>query len=216
MNKLIIFDLDGTLTDSGPGIKKSIIYAYERMGKPIPAEKELESFIGPPLNIQFPIVSGFNEEETERGVHYFRERYNVTGVFENSVYPGIIEMLENLKKEGCTLAVATSKPHQTAEVVLEHFDLLKYFDHMKGADPNTPHADKTEFINDAIDKTGFSDNKENVYMVGDRKYDAAGAKSCGVSFLGAGWGYAAEGELEEFENEGIAKTPDELFELIVR
>jgi phosphoglycolate phosphatase len=215
MNKgLIIFDLDGTLTDSCPGILKSIEYAVTRSGRPVPDEAVLKSFIGPPLLGHFQSALGMSEEEAEKAVVFFRERYNKTGIFENSVFDGVEELVGRLKKDGYAVSVATSKPVSAAKVVLEYFDIEKYFENWQGSTGDKGRSDKMDIIERVIDENGFSKEKEKVFLVGDRKYDAMGAVACNIGFFGAGWGYAPEGELEGYPNLGIASTPKELYKMI--
>ena len=112
MYRAILFDLDGTLTQSGEGITKSVQYALEKLGKPEPDLKKLEVFVGPPLLQQFMKYAGLDEETAVKAVEYYRERYTDVGIFENRPYPGVEEMLEGLKRKGYILAVASSKPER--------------------------------------------------------------------------------------------------------
>ena len=120
--QIALFDLDGTITDSGPGIVNSIRYALEKHGMPVPEEKVLRTFIGPPLKEQFQAVCGLNEEEGARMVEAYREYYTDRGIFENSVYSGVTEMLERLKESGVRILMATAKPEKFARRIAEHFD----------------------------------------------------------------------------------------------
>ena len=155
----ILFDLDGTLTASGEGITKSVQYALEKMGKPELGEdlKKLEVFVGPPLLEQFMVYAGFCEEEAKEAVRYYRERYNVTGIFENKPYPGIEELLGALKKQGLILAVASSKPDPMVKIVLEHFHLDTYFDVIRGSDISRPKMTKAEVILQVLREMGYGD-----------------------------------------------------------
>ena len=211
---LIIFDLDGTLTKSGPGVMKDISYMCEKMGIEIPSEDVLKSFIGPPLMTHIMDVFGMDKEQAEKGVKIFRERYEADGIFDNSVYDGIIELLEKLQADGYTISIATSKPEPMAKMVTEHFGLDRFFGFWKGASSDNSRSDKSDIIECVINGCGFADCKEKAVMVGDRKYDAMGAKLCGIGFMGAGWGYAPKGELEEYSPIGIASSPMELYEII--
>ena len=133
MFKYILFDLDGTLTDSSKGIINCVKYAMDAAGVTIENDDDLFEFIGPPLTDGFMTILGMNREEAERATTKFRERYNVTGLFENEPYEGIKEVLETLSERGFVLAVATSKPEETAKRILEHFELAKYFDEIVGS-----------------------------------------------------------------------------------
>ena len=211
---LIIFDLDGTLTESGPGVMNCVAYACEKMGYEIPGQDVLESFVGPPLKTHLMTVFGMNDEQAEEGVRLFRERYESIGIFENSLYDGIIELLENLKSDGYTISIATSKPEPLAKRVTKDFGLDKFLGFWKGASCDSSRDDKADIIEKVIDECGFADDREKVIMVGDRKYDAMGAKICGIGFMGAGWGYAPEGELEKYSPMAIASSPKELYKEI--
>lgn len=208
----ILFDLDGTLTASGEGITKSVQYALGKMGRPELGEdlKKLEIFVGPPLLEQFMRFGGFNEEEAAQAVAYYRERYNVTGIFENQPYPGVQELLKNLKSQGIVLAVASSKPDKMVHIVLEYFHLDTYFDVILGSDISRPKMTKAEVILQVLEKMGFLDKRDQVVMVGDRHYDVLGAKETGLACIGVTYGY---GSREELLEAGAIKTADSAEEL---
>ena len=144
--KVMLFDLDGTLTDSAPGITACVQYALEKMGKPEENAEALRCFVGPPLKDQFMSYAGFTEEEATEAVRYYRERYIKSGMYENSLYPGVEELLAFLKDRGCVLAVASSKPEQFVRQILEHFHLTGYFREIVGAGMDKKHTTKTEII----------------------------------------------------------------------
>lgn len=208
----VLFDLDGTLTASGEGITKSVQYALKKMGRPDLGKdrKKLEVFVGPPLLEQFMDYAGFSEEEAAEAVKYYRERYNVTGIFENQPYPGIKELLEGLKEKGIMLAVASSKPDQMVKIVLDHFHLDTYFDVIMGSDINRPKMTKAEVIFQVLEKMNCLDKREQAIMVGDRHYDVLGAKEAGLSCIGVTYGY---GTKEELLRAGAVKTADSTREL---
>lgn len=129
----ILFDLDGTLTESGPGITRSVQYALHQMGIEEPDLQKLEPFVGPPLNLSFRERYGMSEEETGRAIHYFRESYDTKGIYENNVYPGVRELLQQLHEQGSRLAIASSKPEPMVHRVLEHFGIAGYFDVIVGS-----------------------------------------------------------------------------------
>lgn len=209
--KNILFDLDGTLTDSSEGINKSVLYAYDRMGIKPPSNEELRTFIGPPLGDSFT-RHGIAESDRDKCVAIFRERYNTIGKFENVPYPGMIELLERLKNAGFKLYVATSKPEKTAIEVLSHFDMVKYFDEIAGATMDRSREKKEDVIAYLLEKTGG--NKDSVVMIGDSIYDVVGAKEFGIPCIGVSWGF---GDLIEMKSAGavaIVDTMDELFAAI--
>ena len=149
---VLLFDLDGTLTASGEGITKSVQYALQKMGKGELGQdlEALKVFIGPPLLKQFMAFAGWSEEKAEQAVKYYRERYTVTGIFENHPYEGIEKLLQNLKEKGYTLCVASSKPDSMVHIVLEHFHLDSYFDVILGSDINQPKMTKAEVIEQVL------------------------------------------------------------------
>ena len=208
----VLFDLDGTLTASGEGITKSVQYALEKMGMPELGKdrKKLEVFVGPPLLEPFMSYAGFSEEKAAEAVRYYRERYNVTGIFENRPYPGMKELLEELKKKGMTLAVASSKPDKMVKIVLDHFQLDTYFDVIMGSDINRPKMTKAQVILQVLEKINFLDKRDQVIMVGDRHYDVLGAKETGLSCIGVTYGY---GTKEELLKAGAVKTAASIREL---
>lgn len=213
--KIILFDLDGTLTDSGPGIMNCVRYSLERTGHEAVSQEVLKSFIGPPLVKQFMDAIGMTKEEAVHAVSVFRERYAVTGIFENSLYPGIKELLQKLSEKDHILGIASAKPMHFVDRVAEYFDIKKYFSIVKGSLSDNENPNKLDVLGRAISEAGYEDKKNLVYLVGDRKYDAAGARLSGIGFYGAAWGYAAKNELEEAGAKKIASDPLELFGLIM-
>ena len=195
MYRYLLFDLDGTLTDSAEGIIKCVQYAAQKMGAEYKSAEELRVFVGPPLSESFKAVYGFSEEETRQAIVYYRERFQPIGMFENAVYPGIPELLECMKAHGKINLIASSKPEAFVKTILEHFDIAKYFDVIVGVKSDASrHSTKTGLILEAMEKLGAAE-KSQVLMVGDRHYDITGAKGAGVSSCGCLWGY---GNKEEF------------------
>lgn len=210
MKKAILFDLDGTLTDSGEGIMNCAKLALEHYGLPIPSEAELRTFVGPPLHESF-IRFGVPAEEADNAIKIYRSRYIPIGKFENHPYDGIQSVLEKLKALGHTLYVATSKPEAMSVEILEHFDMAKYFDIIAGASFDRSRSSKEDVIAYLLSQCGDYDEK---VMVGDTAFDVIGAKAHGIPTVGVSWGY---GKVEDMENAGsvsIAHTMDELFEIL--
>lgn len=212
----ILFDLDGTLTASGEGITKSVQYALKKMGREDQGKdlKKLEVFVGPPLLEQFMRFCGISQEEAQKAVGYYRERYNVTGVYENRPYQGIRELLEGLKKKGYRLAVASSKPDQMVHVVTDHFALTPYFEVILGSDIQRPKMTKAEVIQQVLERMDLTEKKEQVLMVGDRYHDVEGAAKIGISCLGVTYGYGSARELSEAGAIGIIDHPQELEKIL--
>lgn len=210
--KSILFDLDGTLTDSGEGIMNCVELALHHYGIPIPPREELRIFVGPPLQENF-LKFGIPEEEIDNAIKVFRSRYLTVGKFENFPYPGIPELLRKLKSQGHHLYVATSKPESTAKEILEKFDLSPYFDIICGATMDGTRQSKADVIQYLYDQT-----RETLpaIMVGDTSYDVEGANAHGIPTIGVAWGY---GSIREMRNAGavaIAQDVDELFELLIK
>lgn len=212
MKKTILFDLDGTLTDSGEGIINCVIYALERFGLPIPAREELRYFVGPPLHESFT-KQGVPADRAEEAVAVYRERYVPTGMFENTPYPGVRELLETLVSQGHTLYVASSKPEWMCVEILKHFDLDKYFTQICGATMDTSRTNKEAVIAYLLDLNGRSDN---TVMVGDTKFDVIGAKFHGIPTIGVSWGYGSVEEMEAAGAKSIAYTMEELLNQLLR
>lgn len=210
MKKTILFDLDGTLTDSGEGIINCVIYALEKFGLPIPPRENLRYFVGPPLHESF-IKQGVPTERAEEAVAAYRERYVPTGMFENSPYPGVRELLETLKAEGHTLYVASSKPEWMCVDILKHFDLANYFAQICGATMDTSRTNKEAVIEYLIQENGRADN---MIMVGDTKFDVLGAKAHGIPCIGVSWGYGSVEEMHEAGAVSIADTMEQLLKLL--
>lgn len=216
MFNYILFDLDGTLTDPAEGITNSFIHAFKYFGMEIPSYEKLCSFIGPPLPVTIRNEFGFTDEEKiQEGVRKYREYFSTKGLFENKVYPGIPELLQELKEMGKHLVVATSKPEQFAVQIMDHFDLSKYFDFICGSNMDESRSKKEDVIAYALKLCKLTvDDKASILMVGDREHDIIGAninnlKSCGVLF-----GYGSKEELEAAGATYIISKPEDLIPLI--
>ena len=197
MYKLIALDLDGTLTESGEGITKSVQYALERIGKPEPDLEKLKVFIGPPLMEMFMQYAQIDEATAKQAVEIYRERYSVTGIFENAVYPGIENMLAQLEKKGYILAVASSKPEVNVRQILDHFGLTRYFTEIGGSELNGRRTNKTEVIEDVLKRLNMDKHRDQVIMVGDKEHDVYGARKAGLECIAVSFGYGTEEELKQ-------------------
>ena len=214
MYKYIFFDLDGTLTDPGEGITNSVAHALTRFGIEVPERAELYKFIGPPLKDSFAKYYGMSPSECVKALKYYREYYADKGIFENAVYNGIVETLETIRKSGRKIIMATSKPDVYAERILEHFDLIKYFDFVAGADMAETRVAKADVIAHALDSCGLRDNTSEILMVGDREHDVLGAAAHGIDALGVTFGYGSADELLSAGAKYIASTPLEILNFI--
>lgn len=196
MYQTILFDLDGTLTDPKEGITKCFQHALSCLGIEETDMSRLMRVIGPPLIDSFKDFYGMDEERAKLAVEKYRERFAEIGIFENAVYPGVKEMLSELKQAGKTIALATSKPQVFAIRILENYELAPYFDVAVGAELSGERNYKHEVIQTVFDKLQITD-KSQVVMVGDRRQDIEGAKKCGIDSIGVKFGYAEDGELEQ-------------------
>ena len=210
----VLFDLDGTLTDPKIGITSSVAYALKYFDIAVEDLDSLCPFIGPPLRDSFQEFYGFNSQQTTLAIQKFREYYEERGMYEASVYPGIPELLQQLKAAGATLLTATSKPTFLAGPVLEHFGLLSYLDFVSGSDPNEAQAEKFQIISHALKQGGMSD-LNRVVMVGDRKFDVLGAKRAGIRSTGVLFGYGSREELEAADPDYLAETVSDLHDYLL-
>ncbi len=213
MYDVILFDLDGTLTDSGPGITNSAAYALKKYGIEVADRTELYKFIGPPLKESFEKYYGFSAEEAGKAVEYYREYYTDKGMFENSVYEGIEALLRDIRKSGKMAVVATSKPELFAKRILEYFDLAKYFNDIVGATMDETRTKKDEVISCILHGRDIPD-QARVLMVGDREYDILGAKKTGIDSLGVLFGFGSYEELKKAGATYIAETVKDIYPVI--
>ena len=208
--KSVLFDLDGTLTDSGESIINCVIPALKHFGLPVPSREALRVFVGPPLQDSF-IQHGVPADKAEEAVAVYRSRYIPIGMFENTPYPGIRELLEALTASGHKLYIATSKPEGMSREILDHFDLSKYFTMICGASMDFSRNTKEAVIAYLLEQSGES---ENMVMVGDTKFDILGAKHHGIPAIGVSWGYGKVEDMVAAGAEAIADTPRQLWELL--
>ncbi len=208
MYDIILFDLDGTLSDSQPGIKKGIEYALSKYGITLEAE-EIRKFLGPPIRDSFRDFCNFNDEQCEQAVEYYREYYGERGLFENELYPGMKELLDRLKNKGKRLLIATSKPEAYTYRIVEHFGITDYFEVIAGSTMDGSRNRKVDVIRYALDHAGVKDVSAAV-MIGDRQYDILGANEVGMDSIGVLYGY---GDYDELKNAGavyLSETVEEI------
>ena len=224
----VLFDLDGTLTDPKEGITKCVQYALADFGIIEPDLEALTCFIGPPLLQSFREYYGFDEKEAERAVAKYRERFSTIGLFENSVFDGVHEMLEKLREQGKVICLATSKPEVYAKKIIEKYGIYKYFDIIVGSKLDGRRTNKAEVIEEvlrqaavktendaaAVHANPVDDIREKAIMVGDRHHDIDGAKACRMESVGVRFGYAEEDELEKAGATYVVDTVKELSELL--
>jgi phosphoglycolate phosphatase len=210
----VFFDLDGTITASHTGIIRSVQYALRRMGRPVPEAAALMPLIGPPLQESFGRLLGGDPALAQEATRLYREYYTVTGIFENRVYDGVEDLLQALRHAGRTLCLATSKPEPFARRILTHFGLDACFSHVAGAELDGRRTGKTEVLRHAAALCGMDDPAAGL-MVGDRKYDVAGAHSVGLACAGVLYGYGSREELQEAGADWLCPDPACLQKLVL-
>ena len=213
--KYLLFDLDGTLTDSAEGIINCVKYALSELGLPQPPEKTLREFIGPPLKDAFMNCCGLDANTAENAVAKYRDRYSTVGLFENRVYDGVPQMLEALSKAGKTLILATSKPKIFADRILEKYNLLQYFSKTVGATLDGRINYKDGVIEEIFKCCNIVD-KSAAVMIGDRHYDIEASKKLGISSVGVLYGYSKPRELENCGADMLAAAPEEVARLLLK
>ncbi len=208
----ILFDLDGTLTESAEGITNCVRHAFRAMGFPEPDTETLMKFIGPPLVGAFMEFGGMTEAQAREATERYRDRFRTLGWKENRVYPGIPDLLQELKERGARLAVASSKPQVFVERILEYFGLAGFFDAVAAVSLENTEADKTSLIRRALPSGAET---ARACMVGDRRFDVEAAKGLGLTAVGAGYGYGAREELEAAGADAVAGTVEELRRILL-
>lgn len=215
MYKAVLFDLDGTLTESGEGIVKSVQYALEKLGLKDIDRKDLLCFVGPPLVKSFMKFYQFSKEKADEGVKYYRERFGKVGLYENKLYPGIPEMLEALKAAGYRIAVSSSKPEEYNIKILDYFKIDQYFDVVTGSRMDGTRTSKSEVIEETISRLGMENDRKQIIMVGDREYDVFGAREADIDCIAVLYGYGDRKELEGASPRFIVETVDELTKVLI-
>ena len=213
MYDIVLFDLDGTLTDPGEGITNSVAYALKKFDIIVEDKTQIYNFIGPPLIDSFMKYYGLDRENGLLAVDYYREYFSVTGIFENKVFDGIPELLNKIKNSGRKIALATSKPEIYARRILEHFDLSHYFNFIGGATMDETRSRKADVIDYTLKNLSVTD-KSTVVMVGDRHHDIEGANQNGLDSIGVLFGYGDHSELERAGATYIAGTVNDIFKYL--
>ena len=213
MYDIILFDLDGTLTDPGIGITNSVAHALAHWNIEVKNRAELYKFIGPPLSDSFMRYYGFSEEDAIHAIAVYREYFSVKGLYENEVYPGIPELLSALKAAGKTVVLATSKPEGFAVEILRHFGLYDYFDIIAGASMDESRNKKADVIAYAISQMKNPDLSRMI-MIGDREHDILGAKQIGIDSIGVLYGYGDRAEHEVAGATYIAEKVEDILPML--
>lgn len=210
VQKTILFDLDGTLTDSGEGIINCASLALEYFDIPVPSRETMRAFVGPPLHEMF-VKFGVPADQADKAVEVYRSRYFTIGKFENFPYPGIPELLADLKSEGHRLLVATSKPEALSVEILEKFELARYFERICGASMDRSRSTKEDVIAYLLREYGAD---KNMIMVGDTAFDVIGAAAHGIPTIGVSWGYGSVSEMKKAGAAAIVDTIAQLYALL--
>ncbi len=191
----VLFDLDGTILDSAPGITSSLIDTFKHVGIPVPSQTELMHYIGPPLLESLQVRAGLSLEDAQNTLAIYRNDYRKDGAFDAAIFPGVIGLLQSLKEAGIPVAIATSKPQGQTERILEHFDLTQYFTAVSGADENEAHSSKAAIVARALELlTAAGADTSLSVMIGDRIYDVEGAAANEVPAIIVEWGYGSPEE----------------------
>lgn len=212
MSKAVLFDLDGTLTDSGPGIIDCAVRTFTRYGVPVPTYEELRTIVGPPLHDSLRRF-GIRDEDIKDATTCYRAFYKTVGKYNNTPYPGVQQLLSQLKGSGCNLYVATSKPEDMAIDIMEHFELAPYFEKICGAVSDVNKNTKEYVISQALAQI---DPSSEIIMVGDTIYDIQGAAAHHLPAIGVSWGYGDIVQMEQAGAVAIVHTMDELFRQIMK
>ena len=209
----VLFDLDGTIVDSAPGITATLAHTLEAMGEPVPTPAELLAWVGPPILDSFRDLGGFDPEESQRALDIYREKYLVEGVFDAKVYPGVEHVLRAISEARIPLSLATSKPETPATLVLDHYGLAHYFDELTGASDDEKRSKKSDVIAEALRRLAADDaDLSRTIMIGDRIHDIEGAAANGIPTIYVTWGYGSPAEVAGAI--AVVDTPEQLFPLL--
>ena len=207
--KTILFDLDGTVIDSGPGVKRCICHALRHFGMDKPDEASLNACVGPPLTSTFGDRFGIPKDRVMEAISVFRKEYNAGGIYECALYPGIRECIRALHEKGYDVAIASSKVDAACKRLMEHFELTPYFYDIIGSTPDAGREKKVDVLN-AFFELHPDHKKEETVLIGDTFFDAEGAREAGIPFIGVTYGYGTEESLREEESIGILSAADEI------
>lgn len=214
MKNIVLFDLDGTITDPAEGITGGVYYALKKFGITPPPKDELKEFIGPPMVQTFMRVYGVTEEHAVKLLHYYREYYAPKGIFECHLYDGIEDTIKELKRMGKMILLATSKPDVYSSQIMEHFGLLEYLDFLAASTMDEKRVKKGDVIAYGLSECRLDGRRDECVMVGDRSYDIIGAKENGIASVGVTYGYGSREELMSANPDYLADSPEELLKII--
>lgn len=211
----VLFDFDGTVTDTGEGILKSLQYSFSAMGHEVPDLSDLKKFIGPPIHYSYTTFYGISEEDVGDYIKKYRERYREKGIYECYVYEGMRETIETLRNKGVKIGIASSKPVSLIYDVMNHLGITELFDAVTGVTvDDSNHSGKTFLVLDCMEKLGAAD-KSRVLMVGDRKFDLDGASGAGVDSCGVLFGYGSKEEFLKHNATYIIEKAEDLLDIVL-
>jgi len=215
---IVLFDLDGTLTDAGPGIVNGMRIVFDHFDIDQPDDATMRTHLGPPLAVTWREHYNFTDEQITKALAVYREFYHEVGMFENAVFDGIPELLSALNNDGIRLATATSKPDFSATRIIEHFGLDHHFEFIGAANLEGTRDSKALVIEHTLGQLQASAASHSILMIGDRHHDVHGAKAHGIDTIGVLWGYGSAEELEEAGAVALAEDPQQIREalLVVR
>lgn len=210
----VLFDLDGTIVDSAPGITGSLAHTFQELGLPVPSPTELLRYVGPPILDSFRDLAGFSPEQSQNALSIYRMHYLSDGVFDAAVYPGVPEVLAAIHEHGIPLSLATSKPETPATTILEHYNLLQYFDIVTGASDDEVRSAKADVVEEALKRlVALGADTSRPVLVGDRSHDVHGGAAHEVPTIFVRWGYGSPAE--EVGAVAVVTTPAELAALLI-
>jgi phosphoglycolate phosphatase len=210
----ILFDLDGTIVDSAPGITATLAYTFERLGLPIPTPSELMKYVGPPLLDSFRDYAGFSPEQSAEALVIYREKYLNVGAYDATQFSGVGLVLKAIHESELPMSLATSKPELPATLILEHFNLANYFDIITGASEDEVRSAKSDVVAEALVRLkAMGADVSRPVLVGDREHDVLGAAANDVPTIFVEWGYGSEAE--KAGAVAVVSTPEELRALLL-
>lgn len=212
---IVLIDLDGTISDSSPGMLTGFRKVFDRFDMEQPSDESIRRHFGPPLAVTWREVYGMTDEQIVVGLEVYREYYHDVGMFENNLYDGIPDLIKDLHAEGVTLSTATSKPEFSASRIIEHFGLREYFTFIGAADLAGTRDDKSAVIAHTLENLQASSQSHSIVMMGDRRHDVEGARENGIDTIGVLWGYGTAEELSTAGAIALAERPRDAGDLLL-
>ena len=212
---IVLIDLDGTISDSSPGMLTGFRKVFDRFDMEQPSDESIRRHFGPPLAVTWREVYGMTDEQIVVGLEVYREYYHDVGMFENNLYDGIPDLIKDLHAEGVTLSTATSKPEFSASRIIEHFGLREYFTFIGAADLAGTRDDKSAVIAHTLENLQASSQSHSIVMMGDRRHDVEGARENGIDTIGVLWGYGSAEELSTAGAIALAERPYDAGDLLL-